>query len=47
MDTQTKQSMAIQKVEPASGTIASADFERWAKAVWQQMLDCLQKRTGR
>lgn len=47
MDPQKKQPTASQKVEPVSSTIASADFERWAKAVRQQMLDCLKKRTGR
>jgi hypothetical protein len=45
MDDQTQQTIAIQKVEPSGGTIASDNFERWAKAVRQQMLDCLQKRT--
>ncbi len=45
MDDKTQQTIAIQKAEPSGGTIASDNFERWAKAVRQQMLDCLQKRT--
>jgi hypothetical protein len=45
MDAQTKQTIAIQKAEPSGGTIAPDNFDRWAKAVRQQMLDCLQKRS--
>jgi hypothetical protein len=47
MDDQTNQTIAIEKAEPSGGTIASDNFERWAKAVRQQMLECLQKRTRR
>lgn len=45
MDDQTQKAIAIQKAKPSGGTLASDNFELWAKAVRQQMLDCLQKRT--
>jgi hypothetical protein len=45
MDDQTQKTIPIQKFELSGGTVALDNFERWAKAVRQQMLDCLQKRT--
>ena len=45
MDSQVKRSMEIPKGETGNGTPASDDFELWAKAVRQQMLDCLRKKT--
>jgi hypothetical protein len=46
MDAQMQRSIETSKSEPVNGSVASADFELWAKAVRQQMLDCLRKKTG-
>lgn len=43
MDAKPKQNSSIKNAVPANGTAASDNFERWASAVRQQMLDCLQK----
>lgn len=47
MDYQAKRNTDIQEGNPSGSPIALDDFDRWANAVRQQMLDCLQKRQRR
>jgi|GEM_PF-2511683 len=47
MDAQKKQNIAHAQAVLSSGVVTSEDFDRWAKAVRKQMLNCLQKREGR
>jgi hypothetical protein len=48
MDSKTAKLKVVESIAtPSSFTVGSVDFDDWARAVRQQMLDCLQKRAGR